>query len=163
MFSSHARSGREFADAVCWMTVGPWTIVARIGPQLPGLGSLAPWIEHRRRRFVGEQPLRPLQPLEEVIGQRTKIPGFRPSPVGQGGSIKLDTMAGVDLRLAVKRQVIGILDDQHLCDQRRGGNATLNDPSQCRSMHDSVLTRAAALAWALESKRVSLSARRWPR
>ena len=36
----------------------PWPIVARIGPELAGLGAAASGIEHRRRRLVGEQLLR---------------------------------------------------------------------------------------------------------
>ena len=35
----------------------PWSIVARIGPDLAGLGPAAPRIEHRRRGLIGEQAL----------------------------------------------------------------------------------------------------------
>jgi hypothetical protein len=50
------------------------------------------------------------------------------------GTIELDALPGVDLRLSVKRQVIGVLGDQHLGDQRLGRDAALDDPRRRRGL-----------------------------
>ena len=50
------------------------------------------------------------------------------------------------MRLPVQRQVIGILGDQHLCDQRLGRDAALDDPRRCRGLHDRAFARTAAVA-----------------
>lgn len=42
--------------------------------------------------------------------------------------------------------MIGILGDQHLRDQRFGGDAAFDDPCRGRGLHDRVLARAAAIA-----------------
>jgi hypothetical protein len=81
-----------------------------------------------------------------VIAQGAQIPGRPADPVGQGGSIELDALPGVDLRLPVERQVIGVLGHQHLGDQRLGRNAAFDDPRRCRSLHDRALARTAAVA-----------------
>lgn len=128
------------------ITAAPWPVVAGIGPDLAGLRSLAPWVEHRRRGLVGEQSLGSSQSLEDVIAQGAKIPCCPADPIGKGGSVKLDALTGIDLCLPVKRQVIGILGDQHLRDQRFGGDAAFDDPCRRRSLNDSVLARAAAIA-----------------
>jgi len=79
----------------------PWSIVAGIGPNLARLRPPAPGIQHRRRGLVGEQPFGSSQSLEDMITQGAQIPGCPPNPVGQGGPVKLDTLAGIDPGLAV--------------------------------------------------------------
>ena len=126
----------------------PGPVIAGIGPQLAGLGPPAPGIEHWRGGLVGEQPLRSSQSVENVIAQRAQIPGGPANPVSKGGTIELDALPSVDLRLSVQRQVIGILGDQHLRDERFGGNAALNDPRWRRGLNNRALAGAAAVAWA---------------
>lgn len=55
-------------------------------------------------------------------------------------------MPGIYLGLPVQRKVIGVLGDQHLGDQRFGGNAALDDPRWRWSLNDRALTGAAAVA-----------------
>lgn len=55
-------------------------------------------------------------------------------------------MPRVDLGLAVKRQVIGVLSDQDLRDRRLGKNAALDDPRRSRCLDDRALARAVALS-----------------
>lgn len=42
--------------------------------------------------------------------------------------------------------MIGVLGDQHLRDQRLGGNAALDDPRRCGRLHDCALASATAVA-----------------
>ena len=57
----------------------------------------------------------------------------------------MDALAGIDLRLPVKRQVIGLLGDQHLGDQGFGGYAAFNNMSRRRGQDDRSRARAAAV------------------
>jgi hypothetical protein len=81
-----------------------------------------------------------------MIAQGAQIPGRSADPVCKGRAIQLDALPGIDLRLPVERQVIGILGDQHLRDQRLGGNAAFDDPGRRWSLHDRALARATAIA-----------------
>ncbi len=83
-----------------------------------------------------------------MIAQGAKIPSCPSDPIGQGRSIQLDALPGIDLRLPVKRQMIGVLGDQHLGDQhlrdqRLGRNAAFDDPCRGPGLDDRALTGAA--------------------
>lgn len=52
---------------------------------------------------------------------------------------------GIDLRLPVKRQMIGILGYQHLSDQGFGRDAAFDNASRCWGLDDCALTRAATV------------------
>lgn len=67
-------------------------------------------------------------------------------PSLQGWNGQLDALPGIDLGLAVERQVIGILGHQHLRDQCFGGDPAFYDPGRRGSLHHCVLARAAAIA-----------------
>ena len=60
------------------------------------------------------------------IGQRFQQGGGLADPVGQGGAVEIEAFAVEDLALAIKRQVVGILADQHMGQQARAGAATLD-------------------------------------
>ena len=81
-----------------------------------------------------------------MIAQGSQIPGCPADPVGQRRAVEPDALAGVDLRLPVKRQVIGVLGDQHLGDQRLGGHAAFDNPRRRRHLDHRALARAAAIA-----------------
>ncbi len=114
---------------------GPGPLVARIGPQLALLDAPASGIEHRRRRLVGEQLGRLLQLLQQPRMHRLERKGGAADPIGQGGTIKRDALAGVDLCLAIERRVIGIFGDQHMRDQCLGRYAAFDQPLRRRGLH----------------------------
>ena len=62
---------------------------------------------------------------------RPEQEGGAPDPVGQRRAVEDDTLAGEDLRLAVERQVVGVFGDEHLRDQRVGGQTALDQPGRC--------------------------------
>jgi len=119
-----------------WRSVaGPRPLVARIGPELPFLDAPAPWIEHRRRRLVGEQLGRLLQLFQQPCMHRPQRESGAADPIGQGGTIERDTLARIDLRLPLERRVVGIFGDQHMRDQCLGGYAVLDQPLRRRRLH----------------------------
>src|SRR3990167_2593781 len=128
-----------------WIIAAPWSIVAGIGSKLAGLGPTPPGIEHRGGRLVSEQSLGSSQLFEDAITQRAQVPCRPANPIGQGGPVELDILTGVNLSLAVKWNMVGVLGDQHLRDQRLGRNATLDDPRGRRCLDDRTLARAAAI------------------
>ena len=103
-------------------------------------------IEHGRRCLVGEQLGRTLQPFKEAGVDRAKREGGAAHPIGQGRAIEIDALAGINLRLAIKRQVIGIFGDDDMGDERAsvgmpfsisrsGAGAWLTSPSQARQAY----------------------------
>ncbi|ANT54836.1 hypothetical protein A6B35_33275 (plasmid) [Mesorhizobium amorphae CCNWGS0123] len=67
------------------------------------------------------------------------MPGRAADPVGERGAVQIDALPGVDLRLAIERQVIGILGDQNLGDRRLGWQTAFDQPGGRRSLHDNIL------------------------
>jgi hypothetical protein len=104
------------------------SVIPGIGPELPGLGSAPSGIEHWRRRLIGEQLGGCPQMIEQAFVQGAQEPSSPADPVGQGGAVELDALPGVDLRLAVERQMIGILPDDDMRDQPFGRQAALDQP-----------------------------------
>jgi hypothetical protein len=112
------------------IVAAPGSIIAGIGPELAGLGPSASRVEHGGRCLVGEEPCRSSQPFQHMIAQRTQIPGRPANPVSQRRAIQLDTLPGINLGLPIQRQVICVLGDQHMGDQRLGRNTAFDNP--CR-------------------------------
>ena len=81
----------------------------------------------------------------ERLHQRRQQPAAITDPVGQGRAIKLDPLSGIDLRLAVQRQVIGVLGHQHVREQSRSGQAARDRPRGCCHLHDALAAGAAEL------------------
>ncbi len=71
----------------------------------------APW---SRRRRASSRPCS-FSSRRSCTGRSRKA--ARPGPVGQGRAVELDPLAGVDLGLAIERQVIGVLGDHHVGDR----------------------------------------------
>lgn len=89
------RGGRGFASKR--------PVVADIDPQSPGLGAAQTGLQHRHRGVVGVDLLRGKHMLADRIDQRIEQPGRLSHPVGQGRTVEIDTGAGIDLALPIKR------------------------------------------------------------
>jgi hypothetical protein len=72
---------------------------------------------------------------------RSQQEGGAAHPVSKGRTIEIDALPGVDLGLAVERQVVGVFGDQHLSDGRLGRKAAFDQPRRCRRLNHDVLTR----------------------
>ena len=77
--------------------------------------------------------------------QRAQVPGGMADPVGQRGAIQIDALAGVNLGLAVERQMVGIFGHQNLGDRRLGRQAALDQSRWRRRLHDTVLASPAGI------------------
>ena len=69
-----------------------------------------------------------------------------PDPIGKRRSVEVDALSGIDLCLAIKRQMIGVFGDQDLRDRRLGRDAALDQPVRRRSLDDNALAGPAAIA-----------------
>ena len=67
-------------------------------------------------------------------------------PISQRRTVEIDTLAGVDLRLATERQVVGIFGDQNLRHRRLGRDAALDQAGRCRRLDDETLAGPAVMA-----------------
>ena len=123
----------------------PRAIIARVGPELAGLGASAAGIEHRRRGLVGEQLGRTLQRRQQPLMNRPQQEGGAADPIGQCRAVEVDALPGIDLGLAVQRQVIGVFGDQHLRDRRLGRQSALDQPRRRWRLHHHVLAGPAGV------------------
>jgi hypothetical protein len=60
---------------------------------------------------------------------RPRQEGGAPDPIGERRAVGGDALAGVDLRLAVKRKMVRILRGQHLGDHRLGRQSAFDHPT----------------------------------
>lgn len=55
-----------------------------------------------------------------------QMPGGAPNPVGERRTVERDALSGVDLRLAIERQVIGVFGNEYMGDGRLGRQAAFD-------------------------------------
>ena len=78
--------------------------------------------------------------------QRAQVPGSMTDPVRQRGAIQIDAaLAGVDLRLPVQRQMVGIFGHQNLGDSGLGRQAALDQARRRQGLQDAVLATPAGI------------------
>ena len=88
---------------------------------------------------------------------RPEQEGGATRPIGQGGTIELDPLAGVDLSLAVEREVIGVLADHDMGDGGLGGQSALDQASGRRRLNDDALAGAAGVLGPAHDQNLELS------
>jgi hypothetical protein len=129
-------------------------VVARDCPQVAGLGLSSPRIEHRTSCLVGEQFARRLQDRDEPVVDGPELEGREPDPVGERRAIDLDPLGGQHLRLAIEREMPGILRHDHVDDQCLGRQAAFDQPRWRRGLDHAgrligagLLARATGVLW----------------
>ena len=70
------------------------------------------------------------------IGQRLQQGGGLADPIGKGRAVEIDTFALEDLRLAIKRKMVRVLVDQHMCEQPRPRSPLLDRARRQRRLAD---------------------------
>lgn len=123
----------------------PATLLAHVGPQPRGARAPAPGIEHRHRGIVGVQARATEDVALQRLTERGEQRARRPHPVGERGALDVNALAGVDLGLAVERQVIAVLRDEHLGEQPRAGKPAGDGPLRGRRLHHRRAGAAALL------------------
>lgn len=104
-----AAAGRVDVNDRRRISAAPRPVIASDRPQIPGLGPTATGIEHRGPRLVAEQLGRALQQLQHAMSHRRQQERAAAHPQGEVGAVDVDALAGQDLPLAIKRQVVGVL------------------------------------------------------
>lgn len=115
--------GGEDIDGGGRVSPAPGPVVPRIGPELAGLRPASSGVQHRQGGLVGEQLGRGLEGFQQAFVHGPQHEGRPADPVGQGGAIQIDTLAGEDPGLAIERAVVGVLGDEDMGDQGVGGQA----------------------------------------
>ena len=92
-------------------------LAADVGPQAAGLGLARARCQHRDGGVLGVDGVAGHGVLLERVHQRSQQRRGPPDPVGERKPLQLDALAFVDLALAVERQVVGVLGDQHVREQ----------------------------------------------
>ncbi len=121
------------------------TIVADISPQAPRLRLAVTWRQHRHGHIIAVQFLRAQHILLQRFHQRLQRPARSAYPISQRRAFQFDPLPLIDFRLPVQRQMIGILRYQHMRQQPRSGQATINRPARRWRLHDLGTTSAAQL------------------
>jgi hypothetical protein len=103
-------------------------IVAHVDPQPPGLGPAEPRHQHRDRRIVamdlrgGEDV--PLDPGDDRIEQPSRLA----DPIAQRRAVEVQSFPGIDLGLAIQRQVVAVLRHQQMRQQAWRGRVAWASP-----------------------------------
>ena len=119
-------------------SVAAGAVVARVHPQ-PGRARLASArAEHRHGRVIGVNLARPQDVAAHGVRQRLEQPRRAGYPVRQRGALDHHALAGVDLALAVQRQVVAELAHQHLRDDASAAQAALDGAARRGRLQDRV-------------------------
>jgi len=113
----------------------PWPFVSGIGPEPGGLGLASAGGEHADRRVIGKDRFGRQDMATNGVSKGFQQGCGLADPVSQRGTVKIKAFAVEDLALPVKRQMIGILADQHVSQQTRPRTAPLDGPRGQRRLN----------------------------
>ena len=74
----------------------------------------------------------------DLRDDRIEQPGRLSDPVAQRRAVEVEPLAGIDLILAIERQMIAVLRHQQMCERRRCGTATRGRHRRCRGLRDRI-------------------------
>jgi hypothetical protein len=98
----------------------PWPVVSGHRPEVTAIGSAETKFENGRPCLVHEQLGRCLEKFDQPFIDRPEFKGGTTDPVGKRRTVELDPLPSIDLRLPIKRQMVGIASDDHMGDQSFG-------------------------------------------
>jgi hypothetical protein len=140
MLALPIRRVSEPDDGGYQIVAGP--VVADAGPQPALPGRALARREHRHWRVVGMELIRAQDVPAHRIDQGTQQGRRFAHPVGQGRTRQLNARAGINLGLAIERQVVRSLRDQDVRQQPRTGQASRDRTARRRRLHDLVAAAA---------------------
>lgn len=73
--------------------------------------------------------------LQQALVERTQEPSGPSDPVSQHRTVERDALPGVDLGLAIERQMVRILPHDDVGDQGFSRQTTLDQTRRCRHLH----------------------------
>ena len=91
---------------------------------------------HRHRGVVGVHPFRRHHVRTDRLDQRTHQRRGLSHPTSQCRPVQIEAVAGIDLGLAIQRQVVAVFRHQHMRQQTRPGQAALDRQAWGRRLGD---------------------------
>ena len=73
------------------------------------------------------------------------MPSGATHPVGERRTVEIDPLPGVNLRLTIKRQMIGVFGNEHMRDGRFGRQAAFDQTRRDRRLRDAFLAGSASV------------------
>lgn len=120
--------GREPVERRRWRRASPLPLIAHVGPQ-PGRPGLAgSGGQHLHRGIVRVDRMGAEDVPRDGLRQRGEERRRPSDPVGHGGPIEIDPLAGVELALTIQGKMVGILRHQYMGEQPRSRSAALDGP-----------------------------------
>src|SRR5680860_1626503 len=117
---------RELVPCAWWCLTIPRPFIANISPDPSSFCAIVAGCQHLYRRIISKQCLTLPDMFTNRISQRFQQGRGFTHPVSHGRAIQINAFALVNLGLAIKRQMISILRDQHMGQETRTGTAPLN-------------------------------------
>ncbi len=115
---------------------GEGTIVPHIGPQPRRACPPQAGFQHRHHGIIGMHPLAGHHMPRQGVHQGADQPRHLPHHVGQGRARQIDVRAGVDLGLAMQRQMVAVFRHQHVRQQPGTGASARHRQAGRRRLGD---------------------------
>ena len=113
-------------------------IIANVDPQPTGFGPTQAGCEHRHRGVVGVDLLGGEDVPPDPRYHRIEQPGRLSDPIGQRRAVEFEPLAGVNLALAIERQMVAVLRHQQMCERARRGTAARSRHRRRRGLRDGI-------------------------
>ena len=123
----------------------PGPLVAHKRPQPTGLGLAAARIEHGDGGVVGVQRAAGGYVPADRLGEGSEQEGQAPHPFGHHRPVQIEAAAGIDVALAIERDVIAELGDRHMGEQLGTGKGPLDGQGRHGRLSDGLAGAAADL------------------
>ena len=140
-----AATGRIEVDHAGRVRAAPVAVVAGQRPQPAGLGPAPAGVENRHPSLVHEQLPGPRQVPGQPLDHRLEVERRLADPSRQRRAVKIEPRAGVDLRLAIERTMVGVLRDEHVDDRALARQRTLDEVRRRRRLGDALLAHPAGV------------------
>ena len=118
--------------------------VAKIDPEPALLGLAVARRKHRHGRVIGMDDAARHDVAADPVRQRLNQPGGLANPTRQRGAVEVHAVTGINLSLAVKRQVIAELRDQHMSQKAGAGLRARNGQGRHRLLRHGLAFAAGA-------------------
>jgi len=118
------------------------SVVADIDPQPSGLRPTKPGSQHRDSRIVAVDFLAGEDVPPDPRDHRVEQPSRLSDPIGQRGAVEVEPLAGVNLALAIERQMVAVLRHQQMCERARRGTAARGRHRRRRGLRDGIASGA---------------------
>ena len=118
--------------------------VAKIDPEPAFLGLAVARRKHRHGRVIGVDDAARHDLAADPVRQRLNQPCGLANPTRQRGAVEVHAVTGVNLSLALERQVIAELRDQHMSQQARSRLGARNGQGRHRHLRHGLALPARA-------------------